>query len=130
MAILRYDEAVASSTARTRPRTHRRPCGGSGAERLLPAYVRFSEETGSGKPETVRTALSRQDDHGEPDVGDGAAGERDEVLGARARGAMQSRSPVRKMQPQRLSTRCSRGSRTAVKSSGPRDARTRPWTTS
>jgi len=59
MAMLRFDKELLGQQLEGLPLTHRAAFAAACAERLLPAYSRFSDEAGRGDPETIRMALSR-----------------------------------------------------------------------
>jgi len=59
MAALRFVEPQLREQLDRLPKEHRAAFAASCAERLFPAYERFSEEAGRGDPQTLRAALSR-----------------------------------------------------------------------
>jgi uncharacterized protein YjaG (DUF416 family) len=59
MVLLRFEEQWLRGELDRLPRTHRAAFAAACAERLFPAYVRFSEEARTGDVETLRGALSR-----------------------------------------------------------------------
>ena len=58
MATLRFDEPELIARLDSLPREHRAAFAAACAERLFPAYVRFSREARQAAPETLRTALN------------------------------------------------------------------------
>jgi uncharacterized protein YjaG (DUF416 family) len=59
MAILRFDEPLLRGQLDVLPREHRAAFAAACAERLFPAYERFSREAGGGGAETLRAGLNR-----------------------------------------------------------------------
>ncbi len=59
MVILRFEEPLLRAQLDRLPREHRAAFAAACAERLFPAYMRFSHEARRADPETLRAALSR-----------------------------------------------------------------------
>jgi uncharacterized protein YjaG (DUF416 family) len=59
MAILHFDEAELATTLERPPQRLRAAFAAACAERLMPAYVAFSERSGRGDPEALRAILTR-----------------------------------------------------------------------
>jgi uncharacterized protein YjaG (DUF416 family) len=57
MVTLRFEESQLGAQLCRLPREHRAAFAAACAERVFPAYVRFSQEAGKGDPETLRAAL-------------------------------------------------------------------------
>ena len=59
MVTLRFDEAQLAGTLERLPQQHRAVFAATCAERLMPAYVAFSNRTGRGDPAALRGILTR-----------------------------------------------------------------------